>query len=228
MSLTCFYLLFIPQPVLTPGFALPKCSTSHLVTLNFIPMGPLVNHTTQLGAIIKFGRLHSIPSSLALMRILNNTDPNMDPGWILLITDAHWDSDSLTTTLWMWPPNHFLIQHFTHKSISFYFRQKDVVEDYDRGFMKVQISYVWNPSLLHWCSYSIIEDHWVGQAGFALHEAMLTVSNHLPILHVPWFLGESVPWSSQANRPGWQDSSSKGSFLKMSRVFTHSSCLGLH
>ena len=31
----------------------------------------------------------------------------------------------------------------------------------------------------------MIEGHGVGQAGLALGEAMLAVSNHLPVLHVP-------------------------------------------
>jgi len=30
-----------------------------------------------------------------------------------------------------------------------------------------------------------MEGHWAGQAGLALGETMLAVSNHLPVLHVP-------------------------------------------
>lgn len=56
------------------------------VKLHDIPMGPLliscVNNTTQLGAITKFVRLRSIPSTLSLMKLLNNTGPHMDPGGI--------------------------------------------------------------------------------------------------------------------------------------------------
>lgn len=36
-------------------------------------------HITQLGVISKLPRMHSIPSSVSLLKVLNNTGPNTDP-----------------------------------------------------------------------------------------------------------------------------------------------------
>jgi len=53
-----------------------------------------------------------------------------------------------------------------------------------KGLTEVQIDDFSGSSLVHCCS-DIIEGHQVSQAGFALGEAMLVLSYHLPVFHVP-------------------------------------------
>ena len=57
--------------------------------------------------------------------------------------------------------------------MAFQFREKDAVGDCVKGFTKIRIDDVHWFSLVHPCSYTIIESHYVGEAGLALGEAML-------------------------------------------------------
>jgi len=57
--------------------------------------------------------------------------------------------------------------------------------DHVKDFEEVQIDDICSSSLVYSYSHCITEGHKVGQAGLALGEAMLAVSNHLPVLHVP-------------------------------------------
>ena len=68
------------------------------------------------------------------------------------------------------------------KSISLLLREKDVAGDCVKGPTEVQIDDIRRSPLVHRCSHSIREGC---QAGLAAGEAMLAVSNHLPVLHVP-------------------------------------------
>ena len=54
-----------------------------------------------------------------------------------------------------------------------------------KGLTEVQIDDISGSFLVHRCSYTIIKGHWVGQAGFALGEAMLVLPYQLPAFHVP-------------------------------------------
>jgi len=70
------------------------------------------------------------------------------------------------------------------RSKSLQFRVKDVVGNCVRGLTEVQIEDIHSSCLVHWCSHSIIDGHKVGQAGLALGEVTVAVSNHFPVLHV--------------------------------------------
>lgn len=93
--------------------------------------------------------------------------------------------------------------------------------DHVQGFTEVQKNNIHNPSLVQWHNYSILEGHWVGQAGFALIEAVLAVPNPPPSppYALAEFLGGTVPWPSQAQRGGCQGDDSQGIFL--STLFKH-------
>ncbi|KAK4813337.1 hypothetical protein QYF61_026500 [Mycteria americana] len=58
-------------------------------------------------------RVHSIPSSWSLIRILNRTGPNTEPWGTSLVTGYQLDLTPFTTTLWAQPPSQF----FTQQSI---------------------------------------------------------------------------------------------------------------
>lgn len=69
--------------------------------------------------------------------------------------------------------------------MSLQFRDEDVVQDYVKGLVgdpgrQHQLSF-----LVHRCCHSTVEDHQSGQILSALGEAVLTLSDHLLILHVP-------------------------------------------
>jgi len=71
------------------------------------------------------------------------------------------------------------------KSVSLQLRDKDVMWDHLRGLAQVQVDDTSRPSFVHQCHHSIIEGHQIGQARFALGEAVLAVMDHLLISHVP-------------------------------------------
>ena len=54
-----------------------------------------------------------------------------------------------------------------------------------RGLAEVQVDDISSTSLVPQCSDTITEGHQVGQAGFALGEAMLVLPYQLPAFHVP-------------------------------------------
>ena len=65
------------------------------------------------------------------------------------------------------------------------FREKDVVRDHVKGFAEVQVDDIHHPSPVHRSCHSITEGHQIDQARSALGEAMLAVSDHPLIPHVP-------------------------------------------
>lgn len=48
-------------------------------------------------------------------------------------------------------------------------------------------------SVVHWCSHSVVEGHWVGQTGLGCPESPLC-----PACVIGQLLGGCVPWTSQA------------------------------
>ena len=59
------------------------------------------------------------------------------------------------------------------------------MQDCVKCFVQVQLDdVIWSSFILQ-CSNPIIEGHKICQAQFALSEAMLAVTNHLFIFHVP-------------------------------------------
>ena len=79
------------------------------VPLDGIPSFYSVSCTTQLGVISKLLRVHSITSSMSLIKMLKNIGLKTDPWGTALITGLHLDIEPLTTTPWLWPSNQFLI-----------------------------------------------------------------------------------------------------------------------
>lgn len=73
----------------------------------------------------------------------------------------------------------------TIKPISLQFREQGVVGACAKDFTEAQTNDSHSPSLVHCCRHSTVEGHWVGLAGLALCEAVLSVSNHLHILKMP-------------------------------------------
>lgn len=71
------------------------------------------------------------------------------------------------------------------QSISVQFSYTDVLQDHIKGLTEIQVDYIVQSSLVNWHSYSTIEGHQIGQASFAPGEAMLVVSYHIFVFHVP-------------------------------------------
>ena len=58
-------------------------------------------------------RVHSIPLSVSLMKMLNSTCPCIDPWGTPLITGFHLGVELLTVTLYMQPSSHSLISRIS-------------------------------------------------------------------------------------------------------------------
>ncbi|KAK4825966.1 hypothetical protein QYF61_003535 [Mycteria americana] len=131
---------FIPQPVLIPGVAPTQVQDPALglVEPHQVHMGPLLQlvhvplddipsgvSTAPLSLVSSANllRVHSIPLSMSLMKILNSTGPTID----------HYPLDTIIQTI-PHPPNSPPI-----KSISLLFTEKDVVGDQVKGLTEVQI-----------------------------------------------------------------------------------------
>ena len=132
-------------------------------------------------------RVHSIPLSLSLMKMLNSIGPCTDPRGTPLVTSLHLDIDPLTTTLWMWPSNQFLIHRTVHPS-NLYF--PNLQRQWCCGGPCLRL-YRWAGrwhSFLFRCPlmqslYQRKPLVWSGRTSFS--EAVLAALNHLPVLHVP-------------------------------------------
>lgn len=61
----------------------------------------------------------------------------------------------------------------------------DVLWDHIKDLTEIQTDDIVQSSLVNWHSHSIIEGHQIGQASFVPGEAMLVVSDHIFVLHVP-------------------------------------------
>ena len=60
--------------------------------------------------------VHSIPSSISLIKMLKSTGPKTDTWRTSVVTGLHLDTELLATTLWLWPSNQFLIHWIVHPS----------------------------------------------------------------------------------------------------------------
>ena len=60
-------------------------------------------------------RVHLIPLTVSLVKILKSVCPSTDPWGIPLVTDLHLDIEPLTTTLWVRSHNLFLIYQTVHR-----------------------------------------------------------------------------------------------------------------
>lgn len=102
-----------------------------------------------------------------------------------LVTGGHPDTEPLTTILWVRPSRQFLTHLTVHpsKSESLQLRGKDVVGYCVKGVIEVHVvDNVHSPSFVPLCSNSTRE---VGEVGLSVGEAVLAVSNHFLIHHVP-------------------------------------------
>ena len=125
-------------------------------------------------------RVHSVPLSVFLTKMLNNTGPYTDPWGMPLITGFHLDIEPFITTFWVQPSSQFLIFCVIYpsiKSMSLQFKDKDFMWDSVTCSAQVQVDDVCCCSLIHQCSNPIIEGHQICQAQFALTEAMLAVTS---------------------------------------------------
>ena len=61
-------------------------------------------------------RVHSMPLSMSLIRMLKSTGPRTDPWGTLLVPGLHPDTDPLIKTLWLCPASQFLIHWTVHPS----------------------------------------------------------------------------------------------------------------
>lgn len=59
-----------------------------------------LNHISLVSSL-NLMRVHSILSSVSLIKLLNNTGPDTDLCGTQLVTDVHWDSELLATALCM-------------------------------------------------------------------------------------------------------------------------------
>jgi len=63
-------------------------------------------------------RMHSIPSSTSLIKMLKNTSPNTHPQGTPPMISLCLDMELLTTTLWLWPSNQLFIYRIVRPSNS--------------------------------------------------------------------------------------------------------------
>ncbi|KAK4810855.1 hypothetical protein QYF61_008827 [Mycteria americana] len=116
------------------GLLRPKCRTRHLALLNLIQLASA--HRSSLSRSLcraflpsrrstlphnlvssaNLLRVHSIPSSRSLIKILNKTDPNTEPWGTPLVTGRQLELTPLTTTLWPQPSSQFFTQRRVHPS----------------------------------------------------------------------------------------------------------------
>ncbi|KAK4807043.1 hypothetical protein QYF61_018384 [Mycteria americana] len=111
------------------GLLWPKCRTLHLALLNLIQLTSA--HRSSLSRSLcraflpssrstlphnlvssaNLLRVHSIPSSRSLIKILNRTGPNTEPWGTPLVTGHQLDLTPVTTTLWARPSSQFFTQN---------------------------------------------------------------------------------------------------------------------
>lgn len=167
---------FISQAVLAPwGLPRPRCNILHLILLNlmrfpgthFLSLSRslwLASHnsdvaTTPFNMVTPSNllRMNSFLPCMWLIKLLNNICPNMDPWRTPLVIDVHWHFEPLTTALWMWPSNKFLIHLTVYHWIHLPAIQRE-------GYCEATMSnttevYIYSSSFVHKCSHFMIEGH---------------------------------------------------------------------
>jgi len=111
----------------------------------------------------------------------------MDPWRTPLMTLRHMGIELMTTTVWLWLSNQFFIHWIVHPLDPHYskFRDKDVVWDHVKGLAEDQIDDLSCPTVVHWCHRFFTEGHQIGEAQYSPDEAVLAVSDHLLVSHMP-------------------------------------------
>jgi len=74
------------------------------------------------------------------------------------------------------------------KPIFLQFREKDRTWDHVNSLVQVPVDNISCPFFVHQCCHSITEGHQVGQTRPSLGEAVVAVSDHLLIPHVPQYV----------------------------------------
>lgn len=111
---------------------------------------------------------------------------------MLVIAGFHLDTEQFTAILYMHPSSQFLIHpQFVHQTHISHLTAK--IFDCVKGLTEVHVVDSCSSSFVHRYSHSTAEGHWISQAQFAFGEAIVTVSNHLPVFHVLTEPGGSVP-----------------------------------
>ena len=186
------------------GLFFPRCRTLHISLLNFMKF--LSAHFSSLsrslwmaaqlcGVLVtcpsfvssaNLVRLHSVPSSRSLMKVLNRTGPSIYSWGPLLVTGLQLDFVPLITTLWAWPFSQFSI-HVSVCMISIC--QQLIYEDLTghsvSGLPEVKTDPMHCSHLVCRASYFIVEVYQVGQAWLPCWESMLTSWSQLLVLHMP-------------------------------------------
>jgi len=157
------------------------------VPLNGIPSLQRVNHTTQLGVIgrVAEGALSptvyiankDIKQHQSQYQPLRHTTRQRSPPGHQAI-----DYNSLCASI---EPVPYPTSGPSVKSMSFQFRDKDIIWESVKGLAQVQADDVSCLPFVHQRCNPITERYQVGQARFALGEAMLAVPSHLLVIHVP-------------------------------------------
>ncbi|KAK4828634.1 hypothetical protein QYF61_000282 [Mycteria americana] len=114
-----------PKPVVLHGVVV----TQHLALLNLIqltsPIDPACpaflpsSRSTlphNLVSSANLLRVHSIPLSRSLIKVVNRTSPNTEPWGTPLVTGRQLDLNPFTTTLWARPSRQFFTQRRVHSS----------------------------------------------------------------------------------------------------------------
>lgn len=127
-------------------------------------------------------KVHSVPLSISLTKMLNNTSPKSTCE--MPITGLLLDIEPLTTTFWVWPFSQFLIHQVVHPPnphLSSLKTRMSCRTASNAGTMSNAV----HKSIIHQSCNLTVEVHQNCQASFALSEAMLAVNNHLSLFHVP-------------------------------------------
>ena len=164
---------------------------SLLFSSPWFPSFCCINHTTPLGVISKLLRVHSVPSSMSLIKMLKSTNPKRDPWGTSLAISLYLDTEPLTLAA-TFQPIPYLQNSPPFKSIPLQCRDKDLVGDHVKGLAQVQVDDTSCLYFVHQCCHSITEGHQVGQTRPSLGEAVLAVSDHLLIPHVPRYVFQGV------------------------------------
>jgi len=85
----------------------PLCEPAQ-VPLDGIPSSCCIHCSTQLSAISKLMRVHSMPSSVSLLKMLKSANPEMDPWGTPLITNLRLVMEPLSTALQLRPSHVFI------------------------------------------------------------------------------------------------------------------------
>jgi len=131
-------------------------------------------------------RLYLIPLSVLIIKMLKSTSPRWTWG-TSPVTGFHLNTELLTCLnplAVIIQPTLYPLNSQAFKSISLQCRPKDVAGSFQKPCARPDRWYQFL-SFIHWWHHSLVESHQIGQAWSALHKAVLSDSDHLPVSHVP-------------------------------------------